>query len=808
MTSNWKIIQPEMATNLCTNPSIETGTTGWSTSGTNTIAQSSDYSFYGVYSLKATYQDNTTLAFFNITVLEAQHVFSAYVYIPSDWDGGAIRIVQGSFGSSTQDDTTNYQTTTTGQWTRISIIWTPAAGDLSGNIQITTASAPTAGKFIYIDAVQAEQNSYVTTYLDGSLQGCYWNGTPNASTSTRKELEATGGKLLDLADDLGFLVMEQDGTGMPPVDNIRSSLALRPGDLFEAQTIRSRSFSIVGSIIGTSPTNFHSQKGNLVSVLSPNTVKINQRSQERVLRYTGGTNDKEISAVYDGGLESGLRQGWAEQDIKLRLFAADPFFRGTGENGVVLDSNDDVTLTTLAGKQSGVWSGLGPPDASGTYTDVRALLVYNNVLYVGGNFLNFDNIANADYIVSYDISAGTYSALSTGADGIVYALAKDSSGNIYAGGAFANIGGSAYANIAVWDGSTWSDINGETNTGTVYAIYIDNAGNLYVGGNFTNWDTTGANYIAKFDGANWSSMGTDPNGIVRAITSDSAGNIYIGGDFTTAGGNTVNYVSVYTGSDWQVLGSGMNSSVYALQFNSAGSLYATGDFSTADGNSAAGIAYWNGYTWLPLGGGINGNGRALGIYGDLIYAGGAITGAGDLDFIDAISIWNGSTWVPLDFNHLTSIIVYAIAVDQNGDLYIGTDEDSVAQVGGSTTVTYTGTERSYPTIKISWTGGTSAKLISIANETTGAQLYFNYDLLLNEVLTIDTRPAYQSVVSNFRGNVYSSLLPNSDFGQFYLLHGNSGSLDNVITMYANESNDDIVVTATMTYKTVYISEDD
>ena len=52
--------------------------------------------------------------------------------------------------------------------------------------------------------------------------------------------------------------------------------------------------------------------------------------------------------------------------------------------------------------------------------------------------------------------AGHWSALGLGMDGQVDALAFDSSGNLYAGGAFATAGGTSVNCVAKWDGSSWS----------------------------------------------------------------------------------------------------------------------------------------------------------------------------------------------------------------------------------------------------------------------------------------------------------------------------------------------------------------
>ena len=102
--------------------------------------------------------------------------------------------------------------------------------------------------------------------------------------------------------------------------------------------------------IGTSVSNFHANKQALIKALNPSTKKINERAQRRTFRYTGGSVEKEIQAVYDGGLERGLPIGWSEQEITLRLLANDPFFYGVGEEAAALDTNDSATFSYLAGK--------------------------------------------------------------------------------------------------------------------------------------------------------------------------------------------------------------------------------------------------------------------------------------------------------------------------------------------------------------------------------------------------------------------------------------------------------------------------
>jgi hypothetical protein len=159
-------------------------------------------------------------------------------------------------------------------------------------------------------------------------------------------------------------------------------------------------------------------------------------------------------------------------------------------------------------------------------------------------------------------------------------LALDSSGNLYAGGTFTTAGGVAANRIAKWNGSAWSALGTGMSGGTdpyVYALALDSSGNLYAGGSFTTAGGVAANRIAKWNGTAWSTLGTGMNSAVNTLALDSSGNLYAGGNFTTAGGvaNTA-YIAKWNGTAWSALDTGMNSTVNALALGSSGNVYAGG----------------------------------------------------------------------------------------------------------------------------------------------------------------------------------------------------------------------------------------
>jgi hypothetical protein len=219
-----------------------------------------------------------------------------------------------------------------------------------------------------------------------------------------------------------------------------------------------------------------------------------------------------------------------------------------------------------------------------------ASLAFDDVgnLYAGGNFTNIGGIA-ANGIAKWNGS--TWTNLGPGmsgnnpADTYVNAMAFDPLGNLYAGGRFANAGGTNATNIAQWNGRSWLTVGSGLN-GQVFCLVMSRAGVLYAGGAFTEAGLVSAAYLAKWDGSNWTALKSQLNGAVYALTFDSAGNLFAGGDFTTAGGLTVNYIAEWNGTNWMSLGSGMSASVAALAISPAGNLYAGGAFASAGNQSS------------------------------------------------------------------------------------------------------------------------------------------------------------------------------------------------------------------------------
>lgn len=80
-------------------------------------------------------------------------------------------------------------------------------------------------------------------------------------------------------------------------------------------------------------------------------------------------------------------------------------------------------------------------------------------LVVGGAFTRAGSALTAN-IAAFDPQTDTWSALGTGTDGVVRALAATPGGDLIVGGSFATAGGIAASNIARWNGAGWAAIGG------------------------------------------------------------------------------------------------------------------------------------------------------------------------------------------------------------------------------------------------------------------------------------------------------------------------------------------------------------
>ena len=189
---------------------------------------------------------------------------------------------------------------------------------------------------------------------------------------------------------------------------------------------------------------------------------------------------------------------------------------------------------------------------------------------------------------------------------IVWALAVDGQGNLFAGGEFTKAGGVGANNIARWDGVIWHPLGEGLSEGadcSVRTLAVDMEGALYAGGEFFEWEgkvIVSYPLIARWDGVDWYSVGgwldLEPDTGVGVLAMDGQGDLYVGGSFSMAGGVSASGIVRWDGVDWHPLGDGIygdyGPSVLALAFVGQEDLFAGGVFTSAGGNPSYHIARW------------------------------------------------------------------------------------------------------------------------------------------------------------------------------------------------------------------------
>lgn len=148
------------APNLVTNGSFEADASGWTTTGTNTIARSTTQSHSGAASLLCTYGD--TIAFipsFALTLTPVLHTWSAWLWIPTAYDGTQLQLQMPNFAGSSGTTSVLANMALKDQWQQLTGKFAPAATDVAGQIRVVETVAPTVGRFFYLDDVVVRRSA-------------------------------------------------------------------------------------------------------------------------------------------------------------------------------------------------------------------------------------------------------------------------------------------------------------------------------------------------------------------------------------------------------------------------------------------------------------------------------------------------------------------------------------------------------------------------------------------------------------------------------------------------------------------------
>lgn len=253
---------------------------------------------------------------------------------------------------------------------------------------------------------------------------------------------------------------------------------------------------------------------------------------------------------------------------------------------------------------------------------VRATLVKNNTIYLGGDF-DYVGPRTGSFAVVHP-TTGRVAVTPPAVDGTVWAIAPDGAGGFYLGGEFASAGGFAVKNLAHIraDGGVDRSFAPAPNA-LVRALAFAN-GRLFVGGDFTEIAGQPRLALAQLDATgratSWDADLEHPSaGIVTALVAD-ARTIYIGGSFTGAAGvGTPGLVGLDTSTAAVTFIPARGAALVHSLALDAGALYA-GLLGTAFDNKVVAFARDTGAVRWE----VTAIGRALARGGNTLYAAGSI----------------------------------------------------------------------------------------------------------------------------------------------------------------------------------------
>lgn len=796
------VIVPIARTNLVTNPSFETNTTSWTAIG-GSIARSTAQQYHGAYSLAITPTSATTDGVRYDTVSLTSGTTYAYSCKVRGVAGKAYKLALETTGGVALSSRTF---TASGRWQWVYGYYTETS-TTTRRLTVRKAGGSETSIF-YIDGAQVEAiaaGETVSTYIDGAQPGLvpnqlpvayYWNGTPHASTSTRSGLTRAGGMVVKFSS-FGFFLTALIGLGLAAPQNVHTEYARIDGGYDDYTRKPTRQFTIQGQFESRAEyLSLRQQRGGLSRLLDRDLVAQDQRLVllRDVVDECGEptTTTCRLLGKYQGGLDGNTDNQFASQapitfTQYLGVVLAD------GESGGALNVQTSIASNAngiLQRSPAGVWSSMGSVTGGfGVYSIMRGL---DGLIYIGGDFTP----APAASVASWNPLTSTFSAMGTGAaGGFVYQLAVMPNGNIVAVGTFTSMGGVANTNkIALWNGSAWTSISSGFTGTELRCATVGANGVLYVGGVFSNIGGVAATNVAQYNGSAWSAIGTGIAGGGVTSLATNGSNIYA----------AVESSGVYqsTGGNFSSIGAATGGDADSLAIAPNGLLYAGGTFTSIGGISANRVAYYNGVTWFPLGSGLNNgiNLRALSFdtHG-LLYVGGDFTTAGGITTPTGSAVWNGAAWVYSDIIPAATAHMYGALSVPNGQFYIGTINGGSAIGPGISTITNSGTARSYPTITILGPSSGTARIYSIFNATTNRNIWLNLTISAGETVTLSFTPDNLSFTSTFQGNIASSILAGSNTADFFLQPG-----ANSIAFLSGSSS----VTATLYYRPGYVSIDD
>jgi len=185
--------------------------------------------------------------------------------------------------------------------------------------------------------------------------------------------------------------------------------------------------------------------------------------------------------------------------------------------------------------------------------EIGHLLVYNDELYLGGQFSGVDRVHSSN-IIRWD---GTeWKPIVSGSNKTIIALGVYKN-QLYVSGFFDTIGGKPIYHIARWDGHEFYPMGKRVSIHAEIYNFCEYEDTLFVSGHF--FDSVGGlsvGNIAKWDGYKWSnfSRGTDNSGLDVGPFFVYEHKLIFSGYFDSICGIQANNIALYNDNHWEAMG--------------------------------------------------------------------------------------------------------------------------------------------------------------------------------------------------------------------------------------------------------------
>ncbi len=773
----WQIIQPAATTNLVTNPSFETNTTGW-TATSSTITRTVAVGVFGGYGGRMLASALNGKISFTTAAVASGSLNALSMWVKASSTSVTLK---GTIGATTASQAHPGD----GLFHRLEVsITAPSATTPVLEIIDGRSSAWTN---VDVDGAQVETGvSVASTYIDGDQPGCTWAGTVHGSTSARDGRDPRGGAITSLTS-LGWTEKTWGGVGAPDSEAISQELALFDGAAYQNQRAQSRVITISALATAANLAALHAARRALLSAINPNTRT--SRGPLR-LRYAGAATPKVIDVVNEtgGGFDKPFHQ--KAELANLRFLAPDPVWsREIDEQASLTVGQTLSPVNNMALKNAdGTWSTLGGGVTQATaFALGPVVMLLDGRTVVGGNMLDFGGTAANDYLAVWN--GTSWSTLGGAApNNIVYCGVLGLDGKLFVSGDFTSIGGVAINRTAQWTPSTnaWTEVGAGGTSHDFAALALDpatgyiwgvgagaaqptTAGGVTIDG-VGYW--TGSAWVAANAGlpGSWTAAGP------QALAVGPDGRMYFGTDSASTDG-----VYVWTGSTWTLFSAETGAGTVIALETARSQLIVGGTYGTLGGVAVGRIASASPSGIAGLGAGVvggSGGVRSLAATADgLLYAAGdQWTTVGGITPPDSIAVWNGSSWTPFGANppdtgtHAND--QYFIRSMRDGSLLVawfagGAAFGTTMPTEAITSVTNSGTANAYPIIEVVGAG----TLYTIANLTTGQRLSFSgCTLIASETARLDLRPGRKTFGAIGR-TLLPTILPGSDLSTFCLAPG-------------------------------------